>query len=54
LNKTGKTVVKSSTKLSGVNVKNSFTSQSHIDKKNLEMPVPSQGHYGFDSLALVD
>jgi hypothetical protein len=35
LNKTGKTVVKSSTKLSEVNVKNTFTSQSHIDKKNI-------------------
>jgi hypothetical protein len=31
LNKTGKTVVKSSTKLSEVNVKDTFT--SHIDKK---------------------
>jgi hypothetical protein len=33
LNKTGKTVVKSSTKLSEVNVKDNFT--SHIDKKNI-------------------
>jgi hypothetical protein len=60
LNKTGKTVVKSSTKVSEVNVKHTFT--SHIDKKNifdifvdtLEMPVPSQGHYGFPSFPVVD
>jgi hypothetical protein len=56
----------SSTKLSEVNVKDTFT--SHIDKQifltflltpylytfSLEMPVPSQGHYGFHSFPVVD
>jgi hypothetical protein len=54
LSKTGKTVVKSSTKLSEVNVKDTFT--SHIDKKNsgeFNTPVPSPGHYVF-SFPVVD
>ena len=35
MNKTGKTVVKSSTKLSEVNVKYNFTSHTCIDKKTI-------------------
>jgi hypothetical protein len=52
-------ICQSSTKPSEANVKNNFT--SHIDKKNmiqptisLEMPVSSQGHYGFHSFPVVD
>jgi hypothetical protein len=67
LNKAGKTVVKAAPKLSEVNFKDTFT--AHIDKKifltfllyenpsfiiSLEMPVPSQGHYGFHSFPVVD